>query len=77
MSIDQLQRRDRRIAELEALGRHGRTRGEDHELGQLIDARDQLWRRLPARIDAARRRAHELEAYARQAGFAFPERIIA
>lgn len=73
MGLADLQRRDARIAELEAIGRRNRTRDQDHELGRLVDARDQLWRRLSRRIVAARSRARDLEAYARQVGLPFPE----
>ena len=73
MGLADLQRRDARIAELEAIGRAHRTRDQDHELGRLIDARDQLWRRLARRLAAARSRARDLETYARQIGLPFPE----
>lgn len=73
MGLDDLQRRDARIAELEAIGRRNRTRDQDHELGRLVGARDELWRRLSRRIVAARNRARDLETYARQVGLPFPE----
>ena len=73
MGLDDLQRRDARIAQLEAIGCRNRTREQDHELGRLIDARDQLWRRLASRIAAARDRARELETYARPTGPPLPE----
>lgn len=69
VTLDQLQQRDRRIDELTAIGRHARTRDEDHELGSLLNARDMYWRRLPNALAAARRKAANLEAYARQIGF--------
>lgn len=65
MTLDELQRRDTRIARLEAIGR-GRTRDEDHELAGLINARDLFWRRLPDALARARRRLHALEAHAAQ-----------
>jgi hypothetical protein len=65
MTLDQLMTRDRRIDELERLGRD-RTREQDHELGSLTSARDHHWRRLPHAIAKARRRAIDLEHYARQ-----------
>lgn len=69
MTLDQLHRRDARIAVLDASGPRGRTRADDHELGRLLAARDQHWRRLPAALAAARRRAADLDAYARQHRF--------
>lgn len=69
MTLDQLEQRDRRIAELERLGR-ARNRTQDHEYGRLIAARDQHWRRLPASLARTRRKAAELDAYARQIGLA-------
>lgn len=70
MTLDQLQRRDERIAGLEALGRR-RTREQEDLLGRLYSDREQQWRRLPAQIERARRRAAELATYARQIGFPF------
>jgi 3-mercaptopyruvate sulfurtransferase SseA len=67
VTLDQLQRRDARIAELEARGR-ARTRAEDNELGRLTGARDQFWRRLADQRRRALNRAAELTAYARQHG---------
>lgn len=67
MTLDQLQRRDARIAMLEALGRD-RTRTQDHEFGALVNARDHFWRRMGAQHARARRRAADLAAYARQHG---------
>lgn len=65
MTFDQLMTRDRRIDELGRLGRT-RTRAQDHELGALVSARDQYWRRLPRAREAARAKAAQLENYARQ-----------
>lgn len=65
MTLDELQRRDHRIASLDALGR-GRTLDQDHELAALINARDHFWRRLPLAVERARRRLHALEAHAAQ-----------
>lgn len=65
MTFDQLMARDRRIDELDRLDR-SRTRAQDHELGALISARDQYWRRLPRALEAARAKAAQLENYARQ-----------
>lgn len=65
MTLDQLQQRDARIAELEARGR-ARTPAEQEELGRLIYNRDCFWRRLPLAAATARRRLAELEAYARR-----------
>ncbi len=76
MTLDQLQRRDARIAELDALGQR-RTRDEDHEHAALVNARDHYWRRLPDAIAAARRKAADLQNYARQAGFTFLEQETA
>lgn len=70
MTFDQLMARDRRIDELDRLGR-ARTRAQDHELGMLISARDQYWRRLPRALEAARAKAVQLETYARQHRLAF------
>ncbi len=59
--------RDRRIAELESrLSRL--TDGEMAELDRLTAARDNAWKRLPHRIDAARRQLERLTDYARRAG---------
>jgi hypothetical protein len=65
VTLDELQLRDRRIDELDALGR-GRTRDQDHELVRLQLARDAYWRRMPLALANARRHASEIEAYARQ-----------
>jgi hypothetical protein len=65
MTLDQLHMRDARIAALEALGR-ARTPAETDELGRLVAARDMYWRRLPAALERARRKAAALESYARQ-----------
>ena len=73
MTLDQLQARDRRIMDLEARGRD-RSRAEDHELARLIYARDCHWRRLGDAVRKARRKAAELEAYARQIGL--PDIIV-
>jgi hypothetical protein len=43
-----------------------RTGTETAELRRLVDARDQIWRRLPDRIQDTRTRLSELERYARQ-----------
>jgi hypothetical protein len=67
VTLDQLQQRDARITELETLGR-ARSRDQDHELAGLQCARDQYWRRLPQALAATRRKAADLEAYARQIG---------
>jgi len=72
MTLDQLNRRDARIAALEALGRCGRSLAEQDELGQLVANRDLYWRRLPRALARARDKAAGLEAYARQVGFVFP-----
>lgn len=77
MSVDELLRRDARIAELEAIRRRDRSPEQQHELGRLITARDQHWRKLEHQIAKAWRKARDLENYARQAGFKFPERISA
>lgn len=77
MSVDELLRRDARIAELEVIRRHDRTTERQHELGRLIAARDQHWRKVEQQIANARRKARDLEHYARQAGIKFPERIAA
>lgn len=66
MTLDELQQRDRRIAALEAIPAARRTPAEQDELGALIARRDQHWRRLPEMLATARRRAADLEAYARQ-----------
>ena len=70
MTVSELQRRDRRISDLEAKGR-ARTPAEQDELGRLYDRRDQHWKRLPKMIARAKRKAASLEAYARQIGFMF------
>ena len=59
-----MQRRDRRIAELDALP--ARTPAEQRELHLLVQNRDQLWRRIARQYQHAKRRADELAAYARQ-----------
>ena len=62
IDIDRLRARDARIAELEA--RHDAlTPAEADELFYLVDARDQCWRKLPARIDRLRSAADDLSAY--------------
>ncbi len=62
IDIDRLRARDARIAELEA--RHDAlTPAEADELIHLIDARDQCWRKLPARIARLQRAAADLSAY--------------
>lgn len=70
MTVDQLQQRDARITELETLGR-ARSRDQDHELAALQNARDHFWQRLPKALAGARRKAADLEAYARQIGLPF------
>lgn len=77
MSVDELLARDARIAELEAIRRRDRTAEQQHELGRLISGRDQHWRKLEHQIAKAWRKARDLEFYARQAGFKFPERTAA
>lgn len=63
IDIRRLRARDARIAELEA--RHDAlTPDEADELIHLTDARDQCWRKLPARIERLRRAAADLSAYA-------------
>jgi len=74
MTVSELERRDRRISELEAKGR-ARTQAEQDELGRLYDRRDQHWKRLPKMIARARRKAESLEGYARQIGFLFKEEV--
>ncbi len=75
MTFDQLMTRDQRIADLERLGR-SRTRAQDHELGGLVSARDQYWRRLPRALEAARAKAAQLENYARQHRLLFDGEIM-
>ena len=65
MTLDQLQQRDARIAELEAIGR-ARSVEQQDELGRLQYARDCFWRRMPIAFATAQRRAAELAAYAAQ-----------
>lgn len=71
MTLDQLQQRDARITELETIGRNARTRDQADELAGLYAARDHYWRRLPNALATARRKAADLEAYARQIGLPF------
>jgi hypothetical protein len=66
MTLDELQNRDRRIAELEAIPKERRNGIEQDELGRLSIARDAHWRRLPEALAIARRKARDLETYARQ-----------
>lgn len=66
MTLGELQRRDARIVA-------ARTRAEADELHALIYRRDCHWRRLPDLIARARRKAADLETYARQTGFTFLE----
>jgi hypothetical protein len=68
MTVDQLQRRDRRIAALEARG-DARTIAEEDELQSLLNARHMHLRRLPTALRRTREKAAQLEAYARQIGF--------
>lgn len=63
MTIDQLRKRDERIAELDALGRL-RTAAQTAERDRLVQARDMHWRRIAAQIERAERRAAELRSYA-------------
>jgi hypothetical protein len=70
MTLDELQRRDARIGELEARGRQ-RTPDEQEQLGRLYVARDHHWRRLPEQIDRAARRLADMSAYARQIGLPY------
>lgn len=71
MTLDQLQQRDRRIAELEAIGSRCRSCDEDAELHRLQTIHDLQWRRLPEALARARRRAAELEAWGRQHNLQF------
>lgn len=68
MTLDQLQHRDARIAELEAIAPDDRTDDQVAELGSLHNARDIYWRRLPRALAAARTKAATLDFYARQIG---------
>ena len=68
MTLDQLQARDRRIAELEAIPRGQRGAARQDELCRLLNARDLHWRRLGRTVAQARRKARELEQHARQIG---------
>lgn len=68
MTLDQLQQRDARIAELEAIARDDRTHDQVAELHGLHNARDTFWRRLPRALAAARTKAATLDFHARQIG---------
>lgn len=68
MTLDQLQQRDARIAELETIARDDRTDDQAAELRALHNARDIHWRRLPRALAAARTKAATLDFYARQIG---------
>lgn len=75
MTLDEAQRRDDAIAALEAKGR-ARTPAEQDELGRLVAARDQFWRRLGRQYAATRGKLAHLAALAAQAGLPLdrPER---
>jgi hypothetical protein len=66
MTLDELQARDSRIATLEAIPKDRRNGVEQDELGRLSVAREAHWRRLPEAVAIARRKARDLETYARQ-----------
>ncbi|MBY0301272.1 hypothetical protein [Sphingomonas ginsenosidimutans] len=72
MNLDAIQRRDRRIARLEAIPAGHRTPAEQDELGRLQHAQDMHWRRLPAALHRARAKAAAIEAYARQIRMPLP-----
>jgi hypothetical protein len=66
VTLSELEARDRRIAELDAIGRKRRTLAEQDEPARLLAARDHFWRRLPAALNRTREKAAQLAAYARQ-----------
>lgn len=78
MTLDQAQRRDTRIAALDAKGRGARTPAEQEELGRLVASRDHFWWRLGRQHSRTIAKLRHLEALAAQAGFTFthPERIL-
>lgn len=64
MTLTELERRDQRIAELEALPATQRSADEHTELELLVYRRDLHWRRIGAMHAMAICRARDLEIYA-------------